>query len=143
MLHYSTQLLSKSISDHEAPVVKGPLGDPPFETPSIARAITNFVYHKYQHMSQQDITHMTEVAKAFLHCMNNWNFESPQEKGPLATEEDTCMYKINYTKWLMFCHIPAFCSSLPRYETTMIFGRTFLKSVFQVRVNTIIGMAHF
>ncbi|XP_013421892.1 histone acetyltransferase KAT2B-like [Lingula anatina] len=33
--------------------------------------------------------------------------------------------------WLCYCHVPAFCDSLPRYETTLIFGRTLLRSVFQ------------
>ena len=36
-----------------------------------------------------------------------------------------------YYRWLCYCHVPAFCDSLPRYETTLIFGRTLLRSVFQ------------
>lgn len=36
-----------------------------------------------------------------------------------------------YFRWLCYCHVPAFCDSLPRYETTLIFGRTLLRSVFQ------------
>ena len=39
--------------------------------------------------------------------------------------------QVNYTRWLCFCHVPAFCDSLPHFDTTLIFGRTFLKSVFQ------------
>ena len=35
-------------------------------------------------------------------------------------------------RWLCYCHVPAFCDSLPRYETTLIFGRTLLRSVFQI-----------
>lgn len=38
---------------------------------------------------------------------------------------------ILYSRWLCYCHVPAFCDSLPRYETTIIFGRTLLRSVFQ------------
>ena len=41
-------------------------------------------------------------------------------------------YKVNYTRWLCYCHVPAFCDSLPHYDTTLIFGRSLLKSVFQV-----------
>lgn len=48
------------------------------------------------------------------------------------TNEDGSCYKINYTRWLMFCHVPAFCNSLRHFETTLVFGRTFLKAVFQV-----------
>jgi len=36
-----------------------------------------------------------------------------------------------FTRWLCYCNVPAFCDSLPRHETTMIFGHTLLKFVFQ------------
>lgn len=126
------QLLRECVSNQQPLVIQGPLGEPPFESPPIAKAITNFVYFKYNHLPEQQFNTMTEVAKAFLHCMNNWNFETPKERGRTTTNEDSAAYKINYTRWLMFCHVPAFCSSLPRYETTMVFGRSFLKSIFQV-----------
>lgn len=35
-------------------------------------------------------------------------------------------------RWLCYCNVPQFCDSLPRYETTQIFGRTLLRSVFTV-----------
>ena len=44
-----------------------------------------------------------------------------------------CKFQVNYTRWLCYCHVPAFCDSLPHYDTTIIFGRTLLKSVFQVK----------
>lgn len=31
----------------------------------------------------------------------------------------------------MFCHVPAFCNSLRHFETTVVFGRTLLKAVYQ------------
>ena len=34
------------------------------------------------------------------------------------------------TRWLCYCHVPAICDSLPRHETTIVFGQTLLKSVF-------------
>ena len=34
-------------------------------------------------------------------------------------------------RWMCYCHVPAICDSLPRYETTLVFGRTLLRSVFQ------------
>ncbi len=40
-------------------------------------------------------------------------------------------FQVNYTRWLCYCHVPVFCDSLPRFETTIIFGRTLLRSVFQ------------
>lgn len=74
---------------------------------------------------------MTEVAKTFLHCLNYWNFEPPSARYQQLTNEDASSYKINYTRWLMFCHVPAFCNSLRHFETTVVFGRTLLKAVYQ------------
>lgn len=130
-LHF-IQLLRQCILTRQQPIITGPLGDPPFEAPSIAKAVTNFVFFKYQHLTQIEFHIMTEVAKTFLHCMNYWNFETPSARCQSLTNEDASSYKINYTRWLMFCHVPAFCSSLRHYETTLVFGRTFLKAIFQV-----------
>lgn len=73
---------------------------------------------------------MTEVAKTFLHCLNHWNFEAPSVRNDLSYE-DASAYKINYTRWLMFCHVPAFCSSLKHFDTSIVFGRSLLKAVYQ------------
>jgi histone acetyltransferase len=35
------------------PTIEGPLGQPPFERPSIAKAITNFVLYKFGHLAQR------------------------------------------------------------------------------------------
>ena len=51
--------------------------------------------------------------------------------------------QVNYTRWLCYCHVPAFCDSLPHYDTTLIFGRTLLKSVFQVEVIWNLSTRHF
>lgn len=35
-------------------------------------------------------------------------------------------------RWLCYCHVPQSNDSLPRYETTQVFGRSLLKSIFTV-----------
>ena len=35
-------------------------------------------------------------------------------------------------RWLCYCHVPQSCDSLPRYETTHVFGRSLLRSIFTV-----------
>lgn len=35
-------------------------------------------------------------------------------------------------RWVCFCHVPVFCESLAKLDATLIFGRTFLSSVFLV-----------
>lgn len=74
---------------------------------------------------------MTEVAKTFLHCLNYCNFEPPSVTCRGLSNEDASTYKINFTRWLVFCHVPAFCNSLRHFETPLVFGRTLLKAVYQ------------
>lgn len=127
---YLFRLLRQCILTRTEPVIRGPLGEPPFEHPSISKAVTNFVLHKYSHLSQTEFMTMTEVAKTFLHCLNHWNFEAPSVRNDLSYE-DASAYKINYTRWLMFSHVPAFCSSLKHFDTSIVFGRSLLKAVYQ------------
>ncbi|KAH6939019.1 hypothetical protein HPB50_015607 [Hyalomma asiaticum] len=132
--YYLFKLLRKSILLMTRPTVEGPLGNPPFEKPSIAKAVINFVMYKFGHLSQKEWQTMYDLAKMFLHCLNHWKLETPsarKQQRQHSSNEDAAAYKINYTRWLCFCHVPAFCDSLPHSETTIIFGRTLLRSVFQ------------
>lgn len=125
-------LLRDCILFRKKAVIQGPLGDPPFERPTIGNALTGFLFHKYGHLGQGDFHAMTEVAKTFLQYLNNWIIESPRERCLTLNNEDASNYKINYTRWLVFCHVPAYCSSLKHFNTTDAFGRTLLKAVYQV-----------
>lgn len=71
------QLLRKCILTRSQPRIEGPLGQPPFERPSIAKAITNFVLYKFNTLPQREWQTMYDLAKMFLHCFNHWNFETP------------------------------------------------------------------
>ncbi|XP_046359409.2 histone acetyltransferase KAT2A-like isoform X1 [Haliotis cracherodii] len=128
---YLFKLLRKCILNMSNPTIEGPLGNPPFEKPSIAKGVTNFVVYKFGHLAQKEWQTMYDLAKMFLHCLNHWKLETPASRAQHAGTEDMNAYKVNYTRWLCYCHVPAFCDSLPRYETTLIFGRTLLRSVFQ------------
>ena len=35
-------------------------------------------------------------------------------------------------RWLCYCSVPQSCDSLPRYQTSQVFGCTLLRSVFTV-----------
>jgi len=128
---YLFKLLRKCILQMSKPTVEGPLGNPPFEKPSIAKGVTNFVLYKFNHLPPKEWQMMYDLAKMFLHCLNHWKLETPTARRQQMNTEDISAYKVNYTRWLCYCHVPAFCDSLPHYETTLIFGRTLLKSVFQ------------
>ncbi|XP_059487013.1 histone acetyltransferase KAT2A [Neocloeon triangulifer] len=128
---YLFKLLRKNILTNQKPIIEGPLGQPPFEKPSMARGVTNFVLYKFGNLPANEWQTNYDLAKMFLHCLNHWNFESPTSHLSNLNCDELSTYKINYTRWLVFCHVPAFCDSLPHYETTEVFGRTFLKAVFQ------------
>nr|XP_018908227.1 PREDICTED: histone acetyltransferase KAT2A [Bemisia tabaci]XP_018908228.1 PREDICTED: histone acetyltransferase KAT2A [Bemisia tabaci] len=133
--YFLFDLLRQSIVNLRKPKVEGPLGHPPFEQPSIAKAILNFVYYKFADKPQVEWQMMHDLAKMFLHCLNHWNFETPStKKADASTEEDASemtAYTTNYTRWLIFCQVPAFCDSLPHFETALVFGRTLLCAVFR------------
>ncbi len=43
--------------------VDGPLGKPPYEKPSIAKGVTNFVLHRFSNLSPKDWHMMYDLAK--------------------------------------------------------------------------------
>jgi len=128
---YLFKLLRKSIQQLSKPMVDGLLGCPPFEKPTIAKGVNNFVLYKFNHLPPNEWQTMYDVAKMFLHCLNHWKLETPTVARQQMTSEEISAYKVNYTRWLCYCHVPAFCDSIPHYDTALIFGRTFLKPVFQ------------
>lgn len=128
---YLFRLLRQCVITRQQAVIRGPLGDPPFESPCIAKAVYSFVFYKYNHLSPNELQTMTEVAKTFLNFLNHYNFEPPSMRRADLKNDDASTYKINYTRWLVFCHVPAFCNSLRHFETSLVFGRTLLRTVFQ------------
>lgn len=128
---YLFRLLRQCVITRQQAVIRGPLGDPPFEYPCIAKAVYSFVFFKYNHLSPNELQTMTEVAKTFLNFLNHYNFEPPSMRRADLKNEDASTYKINYTRWLVFCHVPAFCNSLRHFDTSLVFGRTLLRTVFQ------------
>ncbi|CAH0719044.1 unnamed protein product, partial [Brenthis ino] len=141
--YYLFKLLRKCILTRTSPSIEGPLGKPPFERPSIAKAITNFVLYKFNSLPQREWQTMYDLAKMFLHCFNHWNFETPSvRKLQISNPEDISAYQINYTRWLVFCHVPAFCDSLPHYETSVVFGRTLLRAVFKSVCRQLMDKCH-
>lgn len=129
--YYLCKLLRKAILSRSKPTIEGPLGQPPFEKTCIEKGVSNFVIYKFGHLSLQEWQVMHDLAKMFLHCLNHWNFETPTILRNTISADDAAAYKINYTRWLVFCQVPAFCDSLPHYDTTRVFGRTLLRAVFK------------
>ncbi|XP_073486322.1 histone acetyltransferase KAT2B isoform X1 [Aquarana catesbeiana] len=129
---YLFKLLRKCILQMGKPVVEGSLESPPFEKPSIEQGVNNFVQYKFSHLPAKERQTILELAKMFLNRINYWHLETPSQRRQRSSTEDIAAYKVNYTRWLCYCNVPQFCDSLHRYETTQVFGRTLLRSVFTV-----------
>ncbi|XP_026883828.2 histone acetyltransferase KAT2B isoform X2 [Electrophorus electricus] len=125
------KLLRKCVLQMGKPVVEA-LESPPFEKPSIEQGVNNFVQYKFSHLPSKERQTIVELATMFLNQINYWQLETPSQRKQRVPTDDAAGYKINYTRWLCYCNVPLFCDSLPRYETTQIFGRTLLRSVFTV-----------
>ncbi|KAM7123100.1 histone acetyltransferase KAT2B isoform 1-T1 [Ciconia maguari] len=129
---YLFKLLRKCILQMGKPVIEGSLESPPFEKPSIEQGVNNFVQYKFSHLPSKERQTIVELAKMFLNRINYWHLETPSQRRLRSPNDDIAGYKVNYTRWLCYCNVPQFCDSLPRYETTQVFGRTLLRSVFTV-----------
>ncbi|KAJ3653216.1 hypothetical protein Zmor_012480 [Zophobas morio] len=128
---YLFHLLRKCILTLDTPIVESSLGQPPFEQPCIHKAVTNLLVYKFSHLAQQEWKTMCEVARILLHCLNTWEFPSPSSQKHIVSQEEASVYKMEHTRWLVFCNVPTFCDSLKHYDTTMVFGRTLLRAVFK------------
>ena len=74
---------------------------------------------------------MYDLAKMFLHCLNHWKLVVPNKRRNNLTAEELQAYKVNFQRWVCYNNLPFYCDSLEHFDTSLIFGRTFLKSVFQ------------
>ncbi|XP_069504973.1 histone acetyltransferase KAT2B isoform X2 [Ambystoma mexicanum] len=129
---YLFKLLRKCILQMGKPVVEGALESPPFEKPSIEQGVNNFVQYKFSHLPSKERQTINELAKMFLNSINYWHLETPSQRRLRSPADDISSYKVNYTRWLCYCNVPQFCDSLPRHETTQVFGRTLLRTIFTV-----------
>uniref|UniRef100_A0A8C7WPW1 histone acetyltransferase n=1 Tax=Oryzias sinensis TaxID=183150 RepID=A0A8C7WPW1_9TELE len=96
------------------------------------KGVLNFVQYKFSHLAPKERQTMFELSKMFLLCLNYWKLETPTQYRQRTQKEDGAPYKVDYTRWLCYCHVPQSNDSLPRYETTQVFGRNLLKSIFTV-----------
>ncbi|XP_050452981.1 histone acetyltransferase KAT2A-like [Cataglyphis hispanica] len=135
------KILRRSILSMTKATAEGPLGHPPFEKPSIAKAVMNFVLFKFSHLPPREWQVMCDMAKMFLQCLNCWNFESSSAKRTSVLDVNPA-YRINYTRWLMFCYVPTFCDSLPHHDTPVIFGKTLLQAVFKPLCRELMDKCH-
>ncbi|XP_043236674.1 histone acetyltransferase KAT2A-like [Amphibalanus amphitrite] len=122
---YLFKLLRKSILQMTEPVIEGPLGRPPFETPTIAKAVSNFVLAKFSSNPKEQQLNF-DLAKAFLHYLNHWRWETPSVHVGAQLKEST-LYKVHFTRWMCYCHVPTICTSMVHWDPAAVFGRSVLR----------------
>lgn len=92
--------LHQCVAERKPAIIQGPLGDPEksFEKPSIQKIIKNFVILKYDKLrenNEAEFKVIMEVARTFLNCYNNWDFELPPNDCKDTNAEEN-FYKIEY-----------------------------------------------
>jgi histone acetyltransferase len=63
----------------------------------IFQAIFKFLYMKYENSEDKQMMH--DLAKMFIHCLNNWTLDTPTaRKQQSGSNDETSSYKINYQR---------------------------------------------
>ncbi|XP_003745675.1 histone acetyltransferase KAT2B [Galendromus occidentalis] len=113
---------------------------PPFEKPSLRKAMNNIIITRFGHLSRGESKVWREAANWILHLINKWVPETPRtrakrtlaEKGDNDDAQCKQNYKLAYQRWLLFCHVPHFCDSLKAHNLVDIFGQRFMQQIFYV-----------
>ena len=97
--HYLFRLLRKSVAACCSPVPDfQTLGKPPYEEPTIGRALMSLIAFHYGHISAEEWTTIVELAKILCHTINVGKLDAPsvamQRLGSGMYES----YKIMYTR---------------------------------------------
>lgn len=131
IFHYLFRLLRKSVSTCCSPLPDfATLGRPPYEEPSISRALMALIAFKYCHVNSFEWAAVVDLGKILLHTINNCKMDSPSVAALRVGSTGYDVYKHMYTRWLILCQAPTLCDSLPKYDVAQIFGRQFIKEIF-------------
>ncbi|XP_063694977.1 histone acetyltransferase KAT2A-like isoform X3 [Bolinopsis microptera] len=126
------KLLRQSLSQGSEPNIETPLGKPPFESTTIAKAITDFIAANDSHYSTEEQQKLTEFGKYLLYFTNQFSLPTPANYSDRNPESDQAAYKTIYLRWFALCHVPRIVTSLTQYDVTQIFGVSFLKFTFPI-----------
>ena len=101
-------------------------GNPPFEKPSIAKGVTNFVLFKFGHLPQKDWQTMYDLAKMFLHCLNHWKLETPTARKQTMSSDDISAYKVILidTTWFKGEWILLYSGLCPQHHLSIWYFRS-------------------
>jgi hypothetical protein len=127
ILHLLSKCLSKKRTEPSLASITGP---PPFETPTIATAVANFVREKYSYLPMPQNQIINSVARMFLFFVNRWRLESPLKYLHRNDAIDAAMYNSMYERWMCWCLVPTSCVTIQSRDATQVFGQMFLKAIY-------------
>ncbi|ODM93034.1 Histone acetyltransferase KAT2B [Orchesella cincta] len=131
IFHYLFRLLRKSVATCCSPLPDfATLGRPPYEEPSISRALMALIAFRYCHVNSFEWVAIVDLGKILLHTINNCKMDSPSVAALRVGSTGYDVYKHMYTRWLILCQAPTLCDSLPKYDVATIFGRQLMKEIF-------------
>ncbi|CAL8078695.1 unnamed protein product [Orchesella dallaii] len=131
IFYYLYGLLRRSVVTHCSPLPDfETLGMPPYEEPSISRALTALIPFRYCHVNSSEWLAIEDLGKILLHTINSCKMDSPSIAALRVGSAGYDVYKHMYKRWMILCQAPTLCDALPKYDVATIFGRQFLKEIF-------------
>lgn len=121
------KVLSKCLQDKKKVSFIATYGSPPFEKPTVSQAIMNFI--RLNAKNQAEFPATKKLGKLFIEGINCTKFPKVKMFVDKYPDTDIATYKFTYARWLVFCHVPTFCKSLPCFKPSDIFGVSLLKNM--------------
>ncbi|KRZ56110.1 Histone acetyltransferase KAT2A, partial [Trichinella nativa] len=132
LYHCIFMSLRHCISEGRSYQLECPLGSPPFESPNVIELLKLFQASTHASGSIEKDAKDATAVDLFVAWIDSCVLLAPQQVLNPTTLEDLIQveYAVHYGRWFLFCHVPARWECLKPQKPSVIFGATFLLSVF-------------
>ena len=98
--HYLFRLLRKSVASCSSPMPDFvTLGKPPYEEPSISRAVMALLAFRYGHLNSFEWGGLVDLGKILLHTINTCKLEPPSVVSARLVPQQFEQYRHMYTRY--------------------------------------------
>lgn len=100
--HYLFRLLRKSVASCSSPLPDFiTLGKPPYEEPSISRALMALIAFRYGNMGTTEWTAVVDLGKILIHTINYCKMDAPSLASARVGAAGYDAYKHMYTRYII------------------------------------------
>ncbi|KRZ26370.1 Histone acetyltransferase KAT2A, partial [Trichinella pseudospiralis] len=132
LYHCIFMSLRHCISEGRSYQLECPLGNPPFESPNVIELLKLFQASNHASGSIEKDAKDATAVDLFVAWIDSCVLLAPQQMSNPTMLEDLAQveYAVHFGRWFLFCHVPARWECLKPQKPSVIFGATFLLSVF-------------